>query len=63
MVVVVVVVVKAGRGGVSKELCFVLERASLPSPSLICMKCAPGISEPELEQLFPVLMDNESRRK
>lgn len=60
---VVVVVVRQEGGGVSRELCFVVERASLPSPSLICMNCAPGISEPELEQLSPVLIDNESRRK
>ena len=36
--------------GVSKTLSFVLKRASLPLPSLICTISPPKISEPELGQ-------------
>ena len=36
--------------GVSKTLYFVLKRASLSLPSLICTICPPKISEPELGQ-------------
>ena len=35
---------------VSKTLYFVLKRASLSLPSLICTICPPKVSEPELGQ-------------
>ena len=44
------IVEKKKEGGVRNKLCFVLERASFPSPLLICTICTPRISEPELEQ-------------
>ena len=41
---------------------FVVEIASLPSPSIICTIFMTRIGEPELEQ-FVFSMDNESDRK
>ena len=48
---------------VSKNVCLVLERASLPSNVEICTICAPKFSEPKPEQFFIYLMDNKSGRK
>ena len=45
-----------------EKMRFVVERASLPSPSIICTIFVTRIGEPELEQ-FVFSMDNESDRK
>ena len=42
--------IKLKRERVGKTLYFVLKRASLSLPSLICTICQPKVSEPELGQ-------------
>ena len=47
---------------VSKNVCLVLERASLPSNVEICTICATRFSEPKPEQLF-YLPDGQRKRQ
>ena len=44
------IVKKQKEGGLRKKLCFVLERASFPSPLLKCTIVTTRINEQELEQ-------------